>query len=151
MKNLANAESETPVHPLPTDFSPHYSYIVNQLTGTLHKAELEFAAALIIRWHKLHSSETWIGFSRDDIATLFNPASPDPGVLEYQGNPFWKPDPMGLVEKDFVDGWDYGPENAHMIGRFTNKFFEAVAKEWTRRSPSWSTLGRAAAAKNKVT
>ena len=24
--------------PLPTDFSTHYSYIVNQLTGTLHKA-----------------------------------------------------------------------------------------------------------------
>jgi hypothetical protein len=135
--------------PLPTDFPFHYGYIVNTLAGTLHKAELEYAAALIVRWHKLHSSDAWIGFSREDIATLFNRSNPDPTLLEYGHNPFWQPDPMGLVENGYVDGWEPGPENAHTIGRFTDKFFEAVAKEWTRRSPSWSTLGRAAKAQQK--
>lgn len=129
--------------PLPSDFSLHYSTIVSQLVGTLHKAELEYAAALIIKWHKLRGSEAWINFSREDIATLFKADSPDPTLLEYGRNPFWKPDPMGLVEQSFVAGWDYGPENAGLIGRFTDKFFEAVANEWTRRSPSWATLGRA--------
>jgi hypothetical protein len=127
------AEQETSARPLPTDFSPHYSNIVNQLTGTLHKVELEYAAALIIKWHKLHDSETWIGFSREDVATLFKSDSPDPSLLEYGRNPFWKPDPMGLVEQGFVEGWGYGPENVGLIGRFTDKFFDAVAHEWTRR------------------
>lgn len=135
-------EQEAQARPLPTDFSPHYSHIVSQLVGTLHKAELEWAAALIIKWHKLRGCDNWIGFSRDDIATLFKEDGADPTLLEYGRNPFWKPDPMGLVEAGYLEGWDYGPENSALIGRFTDKFFEAVAREWSERSLSWSTLGR---------
>lgn len=128
-------------HPLPADFSPHYSNIVHQLVGTLHKVELEYAAALIIKWHRLRKCENWIDFSRADIATLFK-EDVDPTLLEYGRNPFWQPDPMGLLEKGYVEGWDYGPENVALLGRFTEKFFEDVSGTLDRRRPGWDTLGR---------
>lgn len=126
--------------PVPADFSPHYSNIVFQLTGTLHKAELEYAAALIIKWHKYRNCHNWVGFSRTDIATLFKENS-DPTLLEYGRNPFWEPDPMGLLEKGYIEGWDYGPENADMIGKLTDKFLDAVGFTWNKSNPAW-TLGR---------
>ena len=127
--------------PLPSDFSLHYSNIVNQLLDTLHKVELEYAAALIIKWHRQRDCESWISFSREDVATLFN-VDVDQTLLEYGRNPFWQPDPMGLVEQGYVKGWEYGPENVALLGRLTEKFFEAVSTTWDRRRPGWDTFGR---------
>jgi hypothetical protein len=41
------------------------------ITDTLGRVEHEFVAALIVRWHQLHSPDEWKSISREDVATLF--------------------------------------------------------------------------------
>lgn len=110
------------------DVLPHLIFIQpgGCLIATLGKSELEFAAALIIRWHQARGLEQWTPVSRAQIVELFD--APDPLVAEWARNPFWRPDPHGLVAGGWVEGW----KDADDPGTVTPKFLEAV-RRWMRK------------------
>jgi hypothetical protein len=93
------------------------------LTDTMGKSELEFAAALIVRWHIVNGHEEWVPFSRMQIVELLRPDKPDPVAAEWASNPFWRPDPHGLMAQGYVSGW----ETPTAPGTVTEKFLNAVA------------------------
>jgi hypothetical protein len=72
----------------PSNFSIDSSGMSGQLIGTLHKAELEWAAVLVIRYHHMHKLEEWTPVSRSDVATLFS--SDTEGAMRWAANPFWR-------------------------------------------------------------
>ncbi len=117
-----------------TDIKPSYFEITDnpicqQLVATLGRAELEFTAALIIRWHHVNGHEDWVPFSRADIATLFgtgNGEGADTIVLVWGRNPFWNPSPADFDRGGYVEGWGQGRHDADSKGTLTPKFFEAV-------------------------
>lgn len=75
---------------------------VGILTDALGKAELEAAAALVVRYHIAHGLEDWTPLTRRQIGEWL---TTDDVVRKWAENPFWRPDPDALVEKGFVDGW----------------------------------------------
>jgi hypothetical protein len=105
----------------PYNFQIDTSGMSAQLVGTLHKAELEFAAVLVIRYHHVHKLEAWTPISRRDVATLFE--SDTEGAMKWGKNPFWRPDPYGFFEQGYITGWGEGPD---VKGLLTQKFFDAV-------------------------
>lgn len=122
----------------PSDFQITDNPICSQLVNTLGRAELEFAAALIILWHQVQKHESFTEFSRLDVVSLFGSketafTDAHEFVLVWGRNPFWRPDPMGLQTQGFVEGWTGGREDAGSKGRFTSKFFEVVETERQRR------------------
>lgn len=82
------------------------------LVNRFGRAELEFAAAIIVRWHHVHSPEAWTTVTRRQIADFI---SADEQVREWLKNPFMQPDPSGLVAKGYIAGW----ESADAPGSFT--------------------------------
>ena len=118
---------------LPKDFQITDNPICSRLINTLGSARLEFAAAVIIRWHQLHGHENWIEFSLADIGSLFGTGveDADPIVLVWAHNPFWRPDPVTLWSKGFIEGWM--ENHPHKKGKLTDKFFEAIERERERR------------------
>lgn len=90
--------------------------------GSLGKAELEFVAALVIRWHQVNNHTEWQPMSRQDIASLFEN---DEAVQEWAKNPFWKPTPYEFAAQGFITGWNEGPE---VKGTLTDKFFAGLQK-----------------------
>ncbi len=116
------------IHPNTIPITNHP--IVQGLINTLGRAELEFAAALVIRYHQAHGLTEWTPLSRNDIAKLFEKSNPDPIVAVWARNPFWNPDPYELANQGFITGWMEGPDAK---GTFTLKFFEAVEHEHARR------------------
>lgn len=92
-----------------------------QLIGTLPKAEFEWAAVLVIRYHHVHKLEEWTPISRRDVSTLFE--SDTEGAMKWGANPFWRPDPYAFHEQGYITNWDVGPDAK---GVFTQKFFDAV-------------------------
>jgi hypothetical protein len=102
--------------------------IVQDLINTLGRAEHEFVAALIVRWHHVHELAEWTPVSRDDIVTLFEP--PAPIVAAWGGNQFWRPDPHAFEEAGFIVGWR---GTAASKGTLTPLFFEKIEAEHSRR------------------
>jgi hypothetical protein len=92
------------------------------LTNTMGKAELEFAAALIVRWHVVNGHADWVPFTRRQISELLDPEKPDPVAGEWASNPFWCPDPYGLVQNGYVTGW----KTPDAPGAVSEKFLSAV-------------------------
>ena len=72
------------------------------LTGTLGKVELEAMAALIVFWHQVNSYSEWTPVTGEELA-LF--ANSNKIVQHMSKNPFWRPDPKGLVDGGWVTGW----------------------------------------------
>lgn len=124
----------------PTDFPIGDSPIVQALINTLGKSELEFAAALVIRYHHVHGLTEWTPVSRADIATLFDEPA-DPIAAGWARNPFWRPDPHAFVSAGFIEGWLGGADSK---GTLTARFFEHVEREHARRRAAglWAIGGR---------
>lgn len=123
--------------PKPKHFEITTHPICQQLIGTLGKSELEFTAALIVRWHHVHGHDDWVPFSRADIATLFGSGDgedADAMVKVWGRNPFWRPDPIAFDRAGFLVGWGEGRNDADQKGTLTPKFFAAVRAEWDRRA-----------------
>jgi hypothetical protein len=92
------------------------------ITNSLGKAELEFVAALIIRWHQVNDHTEWQPVSRADIISLL---TSDEAVQEWANNPFWKPDPHAFSRLGYITRWHEGPEAK---GLLTEKFFAGLQK-----------------------
>jgi len=112
----------------PSDFIISDNPITQALIGTLGRAELEFCAALIIRWHHARGAQDWEAVSREDIAKLFGS---DPIAGAWARCPFFRPDPFAFARGGFITEWLDG--DASSKGELTPKFFEAVSREWERR------------------
>lgn len=118
----------------PSDFhiNPNNIGMALELVSALHKAELEFAATLIIHYHQQKKFEDWVPTSRTEIANFMRD---DVTSRRWAQNPFWRPDPHGLLTEGYVEGWDGDPDTK---GVFTLKFFDAVQESReraTRRPP----------------
>jgi hypothetical protein len=98
------------------------------LVGTMHKAESEFGAAMIVRalakrgdeWRPIPSAEVFEVAREDD-------KSDDPIWSKLYKNPFFKPD----VHKLIADGYARWVEVETQTVEFTEKGFEAMRK-WVR-------------------
>jgi len=112
----------------PADITLSEHSIVQGLISTLGRAEHEFVAALIVRWHRVQGLKDWAPVSRDDIARLFD--APDPIVAAWARNPFWRPDPGAFAASGYIDGWQHGPASK---GTLTPRFFNALDAEHARR------------------
>jgi len=98
------------------------------MIGTLGRAATEMAAAILVHFHHVKGLAEWTPVSRREIAdALFGDDEPDPKVLEWAANPFWRPDPMALVKDGFVEGWTEVDDP----GRVTEKFLQAMER-WRR-------------------
>lgn len=82
------------------------------LPDRLGRAELEIAAAIVVRWHHVHSPEAWTTVTRRQIADFL---STDEQVREWLKNPFNRPEPAGLTAKGYIAGW----ESVDAPGSFT--------------------------------
>ncbi len=113
----------------PKDFhvSPNGIGMAYELVDSLHKAELEFAATLIIYYHHCLKYEDWVPTSRRELSDF---CKDNEIALKWFKNPFWLPDPQGLVIEGYVEGWTEDPDAK---GVFTPKFFEAVKSSRERR------------------
>lgn len=112
----------------PSEIHLNDNPITQALINTLGRAELEFVAALIVRYHHVHGLAEWSPVSRVDIATLFE--QPDPIVAAWGRNPFWNPDPAGFINAGLIEGWGAAAEAK---GTLTPKFFAALEAEHARR------------------
>lgn len=115
----------------PSDFHIHPDGVgmAAELVSALHKAELEFAATLIIHYHQQKKLEDWTPTSRTEIANFMRD---DATSRRWAQNPFWRPDPHGLLTEGYVEGWDGDPDTK---GIFTPKFFAVVEATIERRAP----------------
>jgi hypothetical protein len=93
------------------------------LCDTLGKAECEFVAAMIIRWHHTNNHTSWQPLSRRDLVSLLDK---DEMTKAWAQNPFWRPSPYDFAQKGFIEGWDKDPDSK---GTLTDKFFEKIAKK----------------------
>lgn len=93
------------------------------LIGIFGKAEVEHAAALIIRWHHVNSPDEWKSVCTREIAYLF---LSDPKVIEWGFNPFWQPDPQMFFEYGLIDGWRHMDPLSK--GTLTEKFHEGLER-----------------------
>lgn len=103
---------------------------VGCIVDTLGRVELEFVAALIVRWHHLYSPDEWKPVSRAELALLFgfDETPPDELVAGWARNPFWRPDPMAFWRAGFITEWD---RDATARGTLTTTFFAGLARRYT--------------------
>lgn len=99
------------------------------LIGTMEHGEVEFAAALVIRWHHLNSPTEWKPISR---AALGEMLKTDEESKKWAQNPFWRPSPYEFQEKGFITGWGEEPT---AMGTLTQKFHDALLKRHKRLHP----------------
>lgn len=93
------------------------------LTDTLGQAELEAAAALIVRWHHVHELKDWQPVSRQDVLELFES---DDVAQAWATNPFWRPAPFEFMNAGFIVGWSDSDAGVAAKGTLTQKFLDAL-------------------------
>ena len=106
------------------------------LPGAFGKAELEFAAILVVMWHHHNGHmEEWVPVTRQQIIDFITEAHDmkrDP-VWSLIKNPFFNPDPNGLRDKGWFSGW----KDATDPGVFTEEGLKCIAERgYYRRSQS---------------
>jgi hypothetical protein len=122
----ADDEASTAPQPHSTAIRPSDVVIppVGILTNTLGKAEVEAAAATVVRYHHANGLAKWTAVSRQQLADF---CAADEVVQRWCDNPFWRPYPDRLIADGWVDGWKPGLEHADLPGRVTEKFLHAIA------------------------
>jgi hypothetical protein len=119
----------------PADIHLDYDPFAQDLINTLGRAELEFAAAMVIRWHHVHSPDVWVSVSRREIAQSIT----DPVIEVWAQNPFFRPDWMQLLRLGFIAGWN---ADVDARGHLTEKFFAAYKREHDRRAAKLVRLNK---------
>ena len=82
---------------------------------TLHKAEAEFAAAVLVRYHQAKELTEWTPVTRTELADFLGT---DPEAEKWARNPFWRPSPRLLVERGYVVGWSQPDEPGIVTEKF---------------------------------
>lgn len=111
--------------------------IIPAFVNTLGRAELEFCAGLIVRWHQVKGHVEWTSMCWGDIVEFVRENPNDPYIMRSVKNPFWRPDPFAFSREGYISGWD----KPDVKGELTPKFFEAVEKEHNRRRERGMYLG----------
>lgn len=96
------------------------------LTGTLGNAQLEFAAAVIVRYHQDNGLVNWTPILAADFFEWLKTSI----VLEWMRNPVWRPNFVGLIDGGWISGWTTDEDREKRlaaIGTVTPKFIEAVS------------------------
>ena len=96
------------------------------LTGTLGRAELEIAAALVLRYQQAMDPEEWRPMVTGEF---FEFLKGDEYCLEVLGG-LVRPNLVGLINDEWITGWNTDDDPAVRkagIGVVTDKFVEAVS------------------------
>lgn len=78
------------------------------LPGAFGKAEIEFAAVLVVMWHHHHGHmDEWVPVTRQQIIDFLTTAAHEKRepIFSLVKNPFFMPDPNGLRDKGWFSGW----------------------------------------------
>jgi hypothetical protein len=75
------------------------------LTDTFGKAELEFAAVIVILWHVDQNLDVWTPTSAETVVD-WALKTELPLMVKLRHNPFFTPDFHGLKFEGYVDGWE---------------------------------------------
>lgn len=87
----------TEIRPCDVEVNP-----VGALTNAFGKYEAEAIAALLVRWHQVHSPERWVPVSIEDIIQL---VETDTLASKWASCPIGSPDPWELINLGLVVGW----------------------------------------------
>lgn len=96
------------------------------LTDTLGNAETEFAAGLVVLWHRAEGHVDWVPVTRSTIIGWLEQqvAAGREEILRLVRNPFWRPDPDRLRHEGWITGWT----TADDPGLFTEKALRCFAQ-----------------------